>query len=225
MSKERETLIRDLSINAVDGFFYITKKPQAEIRELLAQPELSTDGLQLNESVVTQDLISDIEYLITAFEQGADADDYWRPISGLRDDLNALKRQVPVLRILEAFPLLDEDGLDEEVHRCEWVLQQDRKRLHAMLSKVLAQPEQEQEQKQTPDYYLWHDEVHQEHPTTDGDPDVYPLYASPPKREPLSDEVIMLLGKQNLCLEANAFKPFGFARAIEKAHAIGETNE
>jgi hypothetical protein len=49
-----------------------------------------------SESVVTQDLISDIEYLITAFEQGANADDYWRPISGLRDDLNALKRQKPV---------------------------------------------------------------------------------------------------------------------------------
>jgi hypothetical protein len=41
------------------------------------------------------------------------------------------------------------------------------------------------------------------------------------KPEPLSDEQIMLLGKQNLCLEANAFKPVGFARAIEKAHGIG----
>ena len=46
------------------------------------------------------------------------------------------------------------------------------------------------------------------------------LYSAPPKREPLSDEVIMLLGKQNLYLEANTFKPFGFARAIEKAHGI-----
>ena len=35
MSKERETLITDLSINAVDGFFYITQKLQVEIRELL----------------------------------------------------------------------------------------------------------------------------------------------------------------------------------------------
>ena len=37
MSKERETLITDLSINAVDGFFYITQKLQSEIRELLTQ--------------------------------------------------------------------------------------------------------------------------------------------------------------------------------------------
>jgi hypothetical protein len=34
---ERETLIADLSINAVDGFFYITQKLQVEIRELLTQ--------------------------------------------------------------------------------------------------------------------------------------------------------------------------------------------
>ncbi len=39
MSEERETLITDLSINAVDGFFYITQELQSEIRELLAQPE------------------------------------------------------------------------------------------------------------------------------------------------------------------------------------------
>ena len=47
-----------------------------EIEELLAKP-------QSNE----QDLIRDIEYLITAFEDGADAEDYWRPICDLRDDL------------------------------------------------------------------------------------------------------------------------------------------
>jgi hypothetical protein len=52
-------------------------------------------------------------------------------------------KQVPVQKILEEFPLLDDEGLDEEVHHCEWVLQQERKRLHAMISKVLAQPEQE----------------------------------------------------------------------------------
>jgi len=49
------------------------------------------------------------------------------------------------------------------------------------LTNRLAQPEQ------TPDYYLWFDEVHEEHPTNEGDDDVMPLYASPPKREPLSD--------------------------------------
>ena len=38
---------------------------------------------------------------------------------------------------------------------------------------LLAQPEQIE---QTPDYYLWFDEVHEEHPTNDGDPDVMPLY-------------------------------------------------
>ena len=45
------------------------------------------------------------------------------------------------------------------------------------------------------------------------------------KREPLSDEEIMILGVQNLCNKANSFKPFGFARAIEKAHGIGGNND
>ena len=45
------------------------------------------------------------------------------------------------------------------------------------------------------------------------------------KREPLSDEEIMILGGQNLCNEANSFKPFGFARAIEKTHGIGVDDE
>ncbi len=45
MSKERETLITDLSINAVDGFFYITQELQSEIRELLAQPEQKREPL------------------------------------------------------------------------------------------------------------------------------------------------------------------------------------
>jgi hypothetical protein len=42
MSNERQLLIKDLSINAVDGFFYITQKLQSEIRELLTQPEQSS---------------------------------------------------------------------------------------------------------------------------------------------------------------------------------------
>lgn len=44
---------------------------------------------------------------------------------------------------------------------------------------------------------------------------------TPPKREPLSDDEIILLGVQNLCNEASSFKAFCFARAIEKAHGIG----
>jgi len=43
-------------------------------------------------------------------------------------------------QILDAFPLFDDDGLDEEEHHCEWTLQQDRKRLHTMLTTPPAQP-------------------------------------------------------------------------------------
>lgn len=44
------------------------------------------------------------------------------------------KVALAVQQILSAFPLFDDEGLDEEKHHCEWTLQQDRKRLHAMLA-------------------------------------------------------------------------------------------
>ncbi len=36
--------------------------------------------------------------------------------------------------IAKEFPLYDEDGLDEDKHCCEWVMLQERKRLHKMLA-------------------------------------------------------------------------------------------
>ena len=41
----------------------------------------------------------------------------------------------------------------------------------------------------------------------------------------MSDEEVMRLGVLNCCNEANSFKPFGFARAIEKEHGIGVDDE
>lgn len=35
----------------------------------------------------------------------------------------------------DSFPLLDEVGLDPDVHHCEWSIQQERKRLHSIISK------------------------------------------------------------------------------------------
>jgi hypothetical protein len=58
-----------------------------------------------------------------------------------------VKREALSGKILGAFPLFDDDGLDEEKHHCEWTLQQDRKRLHAMLGatpvRKLVEPVQE----------------------------------------------------------------------------------
>ena len=34
-----------------------------------------------------------------------------------------------------AFPLLDDVGLDPYVHHCEWSIQQERKRLHSIIAK------------------------------------------------------------------------------------------
>ena len=155
-----------------------------EINELLAQPEQEPN----------QDIISDIDYLITALESSTDADDYWSEISDLRDDLVTLKGQGSVRQILEAFPLLDEEGLDQEKHHCEWVLQQDRKRLHAMLFnplQLLAQPELStdslQLDKQEP--AAWKDRAYGNLHHVDWG-DSMPLYTSPPKREPMTGSEI-----------------------------------
>ncbi|WP_275272439.1 hypothetical protein [Limnobacter sp. P1] len=37
------------------------------------------------------------------------------------------------------FPLLDEIGLDQELHHCEWSIQQERKRLHQLLDELQAE--------------------------------------------------------------------------------------
>jgi len=83
MNKERELLAQimryfaegDIAVKEFEMSSDIAETLH-NVQELLAQP-------QSNE----QDLIRDIEYLITAFEDGADAEDYWRPICDLRDDL------------------------------------------------------------------------------------------------------------------------------------------
>jgi hypothetical protein len=41
-----------------------------------------------------------------------------------------------VQEILAKFPLFDDEGLDEEEHCCEWTLQQERKRLHAIINRL-----------------------------------------------------------------------------------------
>ena len=50
-----------------------------------------------------------------------------------------------------------------------------------------------------------------------------PLYTSPPKREPLGNETIAKLWGDKY--SGKTFMVRNFARAIEKAHGIGETNE
>lgn len=47
----------------------------------------------------------------------------------------SLARELLELRaaIITGFPLFDDEGLDEIDHHCEWSMQQDRKRLHALL--------------------------------------------------------------------------------------------
>ena len=82
------------------------------------------------------------------------------------------------------------------------------------LTNRLAQPEQ------TPDYYLWSDEVHEEHPTNEGDDDVMELYLAPPKREPLSDGTTADMWHANK-KATHADSYWAGVSDAEKAHKIG----
>lgn len=53
-----------------------------------------------------------------------------------RAEIEELRKRVcvPVEALEHEFPLLPDDGLDEVAHHCEWAIQQDRKRLHALIA-------------------------------------------------------------------------------------------
>ena len=86
------------------------------------------------------------------------------------------------------------------------------------IQELLAQPEQE------PDYYLWHDEVHEEHPTNEGDPDVYPLYLTPPKPEQTEQEPVAWMYDWNIIEEEEygetRYDNLTRAESITKSRAI-----
>jgi hypothetical protein len=71
-----------------------------------------------------------------------------------------------VPEILAAFPLFEEEGLDEEEHCCEWSLQQDRKRLHAMLS-AAPEPVQAEQPKQKSEQAAFEDWLYRVCPSGD----------------------------------------------------------
>jgi hypothetical protein len=91
---------------------------------------------------------------------------------------------------------------------------------------ALAQPEQEQEQEQEPvawryleDPFGANEYLITDDPETAKGPGWTPLYTHPPQRQPLTEEALMAL------LPGAVRLPPGwkdFARAIEKAHGIGE---
>ena len=51
--------------------------------------------------------------------------------AALEAERDQLRAMLATLR--NSFPLLDDNGLDETEHHCEWHIQQQRKRLHAIL--------------------------------------------------------------------------------------------
>ena len=165
--------------------------------------------------------IEDIEYLLTALENGVDADDYWREISDLRATLKKVtlfvhqpEQPEPVYWENEKKALLNE--IDHLTNR-------------------LAQPEQtEQEPKiefrelrlnvdsysQEPAAWMWEEReykgytgqyrtygISREKPALDGIiENIQPLYTSLPKRDPLTEKEISQTTKGMSEFGADMFK-------------------
>ena len=57
--------------------------------------------------------------------------------------------------IAKEFPLFDEDGLDEDKHCCEWVMLQERKRLHKMIASTPTPAEAPADVARDAERYRW----------------------------------------------------------------------
>ena len=66
------------------------------------------------------------------------ADGEWTPVYTAPPATDALVEELE-----REFPLFDDEGLDEVKHHCEWVLLQDRKRLHQLLATYRASQRKE----------------------------------------------------------------------------------
>ena len=61
----------------------------------------------------------------------------------LKDLIAEQRRYRALIAILRnSFPLLDDHGLDEDEHHCEWHIQRERMRLHAILDGASADQQQ-----------------------------------------------------------------------------------
>ena len=195
MSKERELLQRIID-GDTRGDFFISNELLKEIDELLILPEQEP---VTNEPTTTSMAVMPngvrVSNVYDAYEEGRKS---------------VMVEQEPVAWMNEDF----EFYLDEEIYNGYLIPVYTSPFTQEI--ELLAQPEQE------PDYYLWHDEVHEEHPTNEGDPDVYPLYLTPPKREPLSDEEIDVWCQYN---NIRALEKLRFQQGVlfaEREHGIRE---
>jgi hypothetical protein len=82
MSKERE-LLEKLVLNSY-GSNGVPMHLIYELRELLAQPEQTEQAPKLD---IYKDIFEDYKYLLNAFKNGADANDYSREIRQAESDI------------------------------------------------------------------------------------------------------------------------------------------
>ena len=99
----------------------------AELERVLHESSQYLDGNKLNQIASGSKLHCMMRGVVSGMHPATPSEDGRRVLEGWRL-ANELKKQ---------FPLLDDNGLCEVEHHCEWSIQQDRKRLHALLD---AQP-------------------------------------------------------------------------------------
>ena len=102
-----------------------------------------------------QDIINALQTAIWRLEDMLKADDgqAWKEAEKALPKLKATLQNAQLIQqrggepvawrteLLSHFPLLNDEGLDEDKHHCEWAIQQERKRLHAMLSATPTPPD------------------------------------------------------------------------------------
>lgn len=120
LTKQRDALLAETRLDE-----------QAEEIERLRNTLLEVTTRHLTESWKRRASDKELEQYLSAGIAQLEAER-----DNLRAELAAPAQDVEgVVEALRAeFPLLDDEGLDQEKHHCEWAMQQDRKRLHKLLA-------------------------------------------------------------------------------------------
>lgn len=93
----------------------------------------------LNSSRLSVEQVASITHTYTdALVAGVFVDIRWPEFEPVWSMISKQRPAPDITHLVEAleqgFPLLSDDGLDEVEHHCEWVIQQERKRLHTILA-------------------------------------------------------------------------------------------
>lgn len=95
------------------------------------------EGIQVAAFVANGEMAGNrhLQVIVRSHNPDADANlivDAVNNHEALQAENEALRALIEALE--QGFPLLDDEGLDEVEHHCEWVIQRERKRAHSILA-------------------------------------------------------------------------------------------